>query len=215
MESSALEERALYMDWIKRSLQADYYIVPALVVAFGASQAFLLYLTGEPYTLVSKLGVVYGSIDKGEYWRFLTGPFLHVDFGHWIVNFISLVFFAAMMSAFPNRILHLLLMISAISGSAIAAYLRYTYTDSQTQLFDGFAGISGGVFYLQGFLLANAFRYAWWYPARTWVFLLLIVATNLTIPTLIQTNTSVLSHVFGLCIGISLGACFQPSCGRH
>lgn len=96
----------------------------------------------DPFTTVGKAGLT--KYAKSEWWRLLTGPFLHGHWLHWLMNASALVYLGKRVECFarwPHMVMVLLLSMW-IGGEASSRFL-----DKPS------VGISGGLMGLLGFLL--------------------------------------------------------------
>ncbi|HEY1121242.1 MAG TPA: rhomboid family intramembrane serine protease, partial [Haloferula sp.] len=97
----------------------------------------------DPFTTVGKAGLT--KYAKSEWWRLLTGPFLHGHWLHWLMNASAMVYLGKRVECFarwPHMVMVLLLSMW-IGGEASSHFL----VDKPS------VGISGGLMGLLGFLL--------------------------------------------------------------
>jgi membrane associated rhomboid family serine protease len=211
-DTAVISERVLYICWLNRSLNKYIYSIPAILIVLGVLQFCVDAIQVENNYLVLKYGIVYLAIDNGEYWRFLIGPFLHSSPQHWFGNMLMVIIFLPMMSPFKRSLYQMTLFYLATVLSSMGVYLYRSYYVTAAIGPDGFAGISGGIFYLQGFLLANVLVYRESYPKGFVFAMAVLVLVNLLAPLLYQNNTSFVAHLIGFILGLTIGGLFKPSC---
>lgn len=106
--------------------------------------------SGDVYTLLD-FGANYGPfVRAGEYYRLLTGSFLHIGILHFIMNNYALYIIGPQLESFLGKFKFLAVyLISALSGSL----LSIVFSDSVS------AGASGAIFGLFGSLLYFGYHY--------------------------------------------------------
>ncbi len=211
-DQAFLAERALYLAWVRSRLTCGYWIIPGTLLVAGIAQtASGHWFTGRNWIL-EDYGLIYEQVNNGEYWRLLTGPFFHSSPTHWLINSSLLLMFSVFVFALPRSELHICLFLIATTLSGLAAYITHEYLPfSLPASYDGFAGISGGVFYLQGFMLANACRNSSSYPRGLLLIFAVMTTVNLVLPLMTENNISIAAHAAGLACGLLIGAFFAPA----
>jgi hypothetical protein len=160
-------EWSIYLDWQKRFAGANYYVPLAVIGAFGLLQLGYAIAGYDRDALFHKFGVVFASIDQGEYWRFLCGPFLHAGAMHWTVNFLLCLLALPYLTPFKNQLRVLLLGYAATVLSAVAVYAQFKSGFGSNHLGDSFAGVSAFIYFVCGFAIANTVANKDWYPRRS------------------------------------------------
>ena len=118
----------------------------------------------------------------------------------------------SLMAPFRPGLIHLLLFYLATVLSGFAVYLaREAGVFLSMVELDGFAGISGGIFYLQGFLLANIATHRGAYPEKFLITFMIFIAVNLVVPALLQNTAGQVAHLAGLLLGLATGSFFRPA----
>ncbi len=210
-DDTFLAERALYLAWVRSELNSCYWIIPGILVISGAAQITTgHWFAGHTWILLD-YGLIYEQVNNGEYWRLLTGPLFHSNPTHWLLNMSLLLMFSAFVFALPRSGIQVILFLIATTVSGLAAYTTNEYLPfSAPSTYDGFAGISGGIFYLQGFMLANACRNPSCYPKGLLLMFAVMASVNLVLPFMTDNNISVAAHTIGLLLGILIGGLFKP-----
>jgi membrane associated rhomboid family serine protease len=139
-----------------------------------------------------------GGVADGQYWRLLTGTFVHVNLLHLLFNMIALWFFGPMVETLLGRTRFIALyLLSALAGS-VAVYL-FTPPPVAT------IGASGAVFGVLGAALVISFQRK---MDTSW--LLMLLGFNL-IYSFVAPGVSWQGHLGGLVAGLGLGAVFAYS----
>ena len=140
----ALSERALFLQ--TQLLQKSPLLIGLLVIValIGIAQFIYTSWFGDLESLVISFGTYYPQIDAGQWWRYVTGPFLHSSPLHWLVNLGLLTALVRIIAGLADARLLLLVLLSLPMSAAAAHQLNVN--DS----IEGFVGISGGVFCLFG-----------------------------------------------------------------
>ena len=156
-----LQERALFYGWM--FCQSRRYIAGSATffAGIGLIQLALNYRFGSNEATLERFGLLYSSVSgNGEWWRLLTGPFLHHSLAHWLGNLaIGLGLFALCGPLLRGR-LPLLVTMSAI-GSFVTVYAAHGV---EPNIGDGIIGLSGGLGGLLGWLVVSALRFPKLYP---------------------------------------------------
>lgn len=143
-------DRALFFYWLHNSPRARAGILSCIVFAsvVGLVQVIAQETLGSMEAAFHTYGLMYPAARGGEYWRILTGPFLHYGVLHFIANAMMLIFAgwvafairpAAMVAAF-------------FLGCWISAWCQMTFGG---QVYDNFGGMSGGVFAVCALLVTS------------------------------------------------------------
>lgn len=142
-----LIERVRFFSWLlqKRRFQINFYISTAIIIALGTSQILAIQVLGGQDELIKLIGTLYKKIDSREYWRLLTGGFLHASLLHFITNAIFFLAIVPTHLFFMSRWTIGLFFGAIVFGNA----MEWIVASSG----DGVAGISGGLFGLLGSLI--------------------------------------------------------------
>ncbi|MBQ8823163.1 MAG: rhomboid family intramembrane serine protease [Lachnospiraceae bacterium] len=144
-------------------------------------------------------------LENGEYERMLTSMFLHADAEHLFNNMLILLFLGAMLEKEIGHIrLFVVYMLSGLVGNALSMGMQIVSGDFHYSL-----GASGGVFGLDGLLLAMAVfagkRFPHVTPQKVAIMLLLSLYSGFR-----SSGVDNWAHVGGLLAGFLSGAviCF-------
>lgn len=153
--------------------------------------------------------IAYGAkdnmlIQQGQYWRFVTPIFLHVNALHIGLNMLNLV----VLGVFLERLFgHMRFLLIYLLSGTIAAIASFYFAPQEISV-----GASGAIFGLVGaysiFVLVHrqAFSHGG-IPALLW--LLIVVALNLSVGFFVS-NVDNYAHIGGLLSGCLLGWIFSP-----
>ncbi len=143
-------DRALFFFWLytDRSARTGLALWMSLAVVAGGSQLVLQNVMGGMDPVFHAYGVMYPSLRTGEWWRLLSGPFLHYSPGHFFTNYCLLMLGGTLAWALRGGWSIAVFVVGNLFG-ALAQFLW------GSQLYDNMGGISAGVFALFGFILMS------------------------------------------------------------
>lgn len=150
-----------------------------------------------------RAGFVKAAFFHGEYWRILTGAFLHGFLVHVAMNSYAFYSFGKLFELLTNRAhLPIVFLLSAVSGGLLSAYF----------LPDGISvGASGGIVGLIGYLLIYAFRRRRFVSAEFRKSLLMNIGFILIFGFVLYRFVDNWGHIGGLLAGIAYGLLQIPS----
>ena len=142
--------------------------------------------------LINNFGVLGSAIRKGQYFRILTGAFLHVDFIHLISNSYALYVVGSQIETFyGKRRMAIIYLFSAITGSLLSIVMHDTTS----------VGASGAIFGLMGSLLYFGYYYRVYFGSVIVNRVLPVILVNLLIGFSIP-GIDNFGHIGGLIGGI-------------
>jgi rhomboid protease GluP len=151
IERDALEQaqaRALRED-LEQHLAATTPVGTYLLVIALVTVAVMEVFTGGARHATFAAGLVKTAARAGEWWRLITGPFLHADIGHLIMNAAVLIALGRMIEAYDRPLrLPLVYLASGLAGSV----------GSMLMLVNPSIGSSGAILGLAGYVLVVAGR---------------------------------------------------------
>jgi rhomboid protease GluP len=163
----------------------------------------LLAIKNDIFASAILLGAYYKTfvLAGGEYWRFLTGGFIHIDIFHLLINMMAVMNIGMMLEKLygPKRYL-IILLTGIIVGNA------FVFIGQGNVLT---VGISGGLYALLGSLIVYAYDNGWLKQPQFRSQLLFILGINLLIN--FMPNISVLGHLGGLITGLLWGIIFSET----
>lgn len=192
-------ERAAFFSWLS-SRDKFWYWLWMTISAFalnGASQFVALRELGSFELLVLKLGAYFPAIREGEYWRALTGPFLHSGFVHWLQNAIICSLLVPMVA---TTLGWKVAVGCFLAGNAFGIVAVMSISSSN----DALVGVSAGAHALAGVSLFALFALRRDFPKRLWVILLCLIAADYLFAAL-NPRTSLVAHMAGGVAGLTAG----------
>lgn len=191
-----LSELSRFVLWVFSYHTHVVGVVAILMIGIGLIQASLSAQMGGMLPVLSEYGLVYDAA-KTQWWRYAVGPFFHLGFVHWFSNFFMLLY-VARLAITLGKGTDLLAIFAA--GVYLSVLLVGVLVDTK-----GFAGISGGVFSLLGWVFGVAYTERTWFPARFWCLVLLFSALMLVLASLFDKSSSFIAHGGGYVLGMVLG----------
>lgn len=197
----ALRERSALIVWLHQKARTETPLWITLALLFGSGQLLLQKAFGGFNPMMLSIGLVYKFVHQGQWWRYITGPFLHVSLAHWMTNTIFLVAIGSISSAFSRRNAILIFLLGSIIGG-IASASPWEWAPG-----NAFAGVSAGIFALLGWSGAAAFRRPARFPMHFGMTMTAFGILNLAMAWLLLPAASTVAHAAGWTIGIVWGYC--------
>jgi membrane associated rhomboid family serine protease len=191
-----------YMAWLGRFRAPWTWALVGCITSVGVAQFVvgLLYVLDRDHSSILAAGIVKPAIWAGEWWRLLTGTFLHANLIHFLFNLAALFSLGKVLEVTYHRMLvPLVFVLSALSGS-IWSLLLWPDTTS--------VGASGGIMGLLGFVLILAWTQRQSFPhtlRRSLVKSTVYIAIAGLVAFQVIDNSA---HVGGFVIGSGLGLLF-------
>lgn len=197
---SALKERSLFFIYLYEN-KLSYGIFWLLLMLFvGGVQWIGQTALGGFDPFIARFGAVFSSINQGQWWRLLIGPFFHSSLGHWASNLFMLLI-AGTISNFVSRRLALpVFLLGAIFG-AIDATILASYTHS-----DAYGGVSAGIFALFGMCFAIGLKYPKEFPIGFSLSIISFSILNGILASFASQSTSNSAHLTGFITGCIVGS---------
>jgi membrane associated rhomboid family serine protease len=190
---------ARYMAWLGHaSAPWTWFLVGCLTLVGGVQLLFGLWFFVSPgHSSIAAAGIVKPAIRAGEWWRLLTGTFLHANLLHFFFNIAALFGLGKILEVtFHRAYVPLIFVLSALSGSLWSLILLPNTTS---------VGASGGIMGLLGFVLVVAWRQRQRFPhslRRSLLNSLLYIALAGLLAYQVIDNPA---HAGGLVTGATLG----------
>jgi len=191
-------DRALFVNWIYQYTSKLARPAMALMIIVGCAQIFLQFMLGGLEPVIIKYGTLFSSVETGEWWRFIIGPYFHIGFFHWMNNFFLLSVAMAIAGVMARRILLLYFVII----NALSAFSVWWFSGGLQ--IDSVAGISGGIFGLFGWIVAVSMRYRDFFPSYFWLTILLFTSLTIFISSMFP-HVSNIAHLSGFLVGVVFG----------
>jgi|APSaa5957512535_1039671.scaffolds.fasta_scaffold74299_1 membrane associated rhomboid family serine protease len=205
-ETKSIRRRAQYYAWMYCHGAKYIYYFLFLMMVLGSLQIIGINYFGSNEILLERYGLLYSAVEnEAEWWRILTGPFLHSGIAHWLSNmFIGSAFALLAGSLLGNKSIFVFL--SGAFFSFVVVYLSRTLLDLDT---DGIIGISGGMASLIGYFLAITIKSSGLFPAHFSISTMFLIALTLLLYSFFISTTSFVCHFSGLVLGLGLGFTFD------
>ena len=197
--SNTLRDRAVTINEIFSSSR-----VPVTVSFVFMSCIWLIQISlsdDDPEEVFINFGALYDSIENGEYWRFLSGPYLHSGLAHWLSNLVFLII-ASTVAAKTSTFGALTAFIFGNLLGAITAYLLNIFSFTTG---DVYVGISPGIYALFSLSSALIVLSKNSFPIRFGYSLALFAITSIAITALMFESSAHGSHITGFLFGALLG----------
>lgn len=189
--------------YIKRYLKK--HPVTSLMIIIN-TLFFLVTLFTGGFTLINliRLGAIYPPLilEQGEFYRIITGTFLHGNVFHYLMNMYVLFYLGAHLEQLVGPRKHLLVYLL----SAIASGVAVTYLGQENAVT---VGASGAIFGIMGGLFMLTILRKRWFHQRTIRSIQQLMAINLIL-TFVVARISILGHLGGLVMGVLLFFIITP-----
>ena len=146
-------------------------------------------------------------VQVGEYWRLVTGSFLHFGWGHFITNFLWITFLACLLENLAGRQHLAIVTLASCVAGGLGSLIFYTEGSSA-----GASDIFCGLF---GFLLVQALLRRPFFPVGMWKLLLWLLALSIVGELWMRNQVNHAAHAGGLLAGLVLGAVLPVPGGRN
>lgn len=127
-------------------------IITRILVALNIMIYFYMVLTGKSDTLTAKFAVYSPFVQLGQYYRLLTGAFIHADLFHLLFNCYALYIIGSQVENYLGKTKYIIIyFLSALSSSLLSMLFAGSNYYS--------VGASGAIFGLMGALLYFGYYY--------------------------------------------------------
>lgn len=177
-------------------------LTPVTIALIAINVIVYLASSGSRTSIEIRFGVVPYFIHRGEWYRLLTGAFLHVDVTHLLFNMVSLAIIGAPTEVLLGRLRFLGVYLIAGLGGSVASYLFGNPLVNAV-------GASGAIFGLFGAYFVLARRRG--FDLRT---VSILIVINLVI-SFADPGIDWLGHLGGLVVGAVLAWAFDQTLDRR
>ena len=192
-------ERAIFTNWIFTRKNILLALFIGVMLVSGVVQYFAQQESGGFDSLIINYGVYFKAVESGERWRYLIGPFIHINAIHWIGNFFMGIVAAGIAGALGKKTLFFQFLIIAALSIVAAQYTPFGMRP------DAIAGVSGGIFGLFGWSVGYSFKCRKMLPENFWTSLLLFSLINVVFSMISSGSTNQTTHIVGFLLGIVSG----------
>jgi membrane associated rhomboid family serine protease len=198
-----LIERARFIYWLisSKNIRRGFSLVLLLCASLFIAQSWLESIIGGRDALFGKFGFVYANVAQGEYWRILTGPWLHASFAHLANNAVMTAIVAPFLYYYSRTRAVAYFLCGALIGQ-VAQWLIFPVGDV-------LVGISGGTFTLYGAALGICIRHQASLPQGVYLKVAYVGIVSIFAAYLLNPHSAGICHIFGFSIGL-LGELFLP-----
>lgn len=134
------------------------------------------------------------AIQAGEYWRVISGHFLHIDTMHLILNVTGVIFFGFLFEAlipFSQWLIYTLVLCLSVSAGLFII-------NQHIQWYVGFSGVLHGLIFFGGYLYYSIYKQAYILILLSILLIKIIYEQFYALHTLIQANIVVDAHFYGM-----------------
>ncbi|SHH02896.1 rhomboid family intramembrane serine protease [Massilia sp. CF038] len=200
----ATKERALFANWVRTTSRPDLIFWGCTMLGAGATQFGCESWLGGAAPYLHQFGTTFRGLEQGEYWRLLTGPFIHHDLVHWASN-SCLTVLVGIISAKISRPVSAL---TFLTGSAAGAITTWLVGDP---LFTSYVGVSAGTLAMLGFCAGTAWRHPELFPKSFAFTLVSFGVMNVFVSWIYSQDAANEAHVIGIVIGLLAGYLTRPN----
>ena len=195
-----LLERATFVACLRNSKPVRRAVLVYLVALISAYvlQSVVNSKANDPDGALLAYGVFYKAIEEGQWWRLLSGPYVHANFSHLFAN---AALGALGVGVFCAVLRPIAATTSFVIGNIVAAtaqWLLASFVDL------GMTGVSGGVFSIYGSILGAAFLGRADLPRGFWVPMSAVLLMSIPLATIAGANVATFAHLGGFVSGLLL-----------
>ena len=196
----SLSERAMFFRWLKVDSSARLGFLAWLVIGLGIGvlQWFLQRHLGGMDSVFHRFGAMYADVNAGQYWRLISGPYLHYSIFHYLNNAVLLLFAGTLAFALFGRMTFLVFLV----GNVCSVFAQMALGGSD---FDNYGGISGGVYTLLGTLIVAGAIKRQLFPKGFLFLILNLTVLGVIASEAVSEHAATVAHVSGLTFGGLVG----------
>ena len=190
-----LIEKSKYFFWLLRNktIKDSCLLVLCLLIILYTTQLILEFFCGGQDAIFLNYGFFYTKIDGGEYWRFITGPWFHASFVHFLGN----ASFMLVITPFVYFYCRSKTFWYFFFGMMIGEFFQWKISPFS----DVLVGISGGVYALFGAALAITIRYRQVMPKAIWWMASMLGLFPFLLSHIFTSNAANFAHISGYIFG--------------
>jgi membrane associated rhomboid family serine protease len=181
-----------------RTARQGFWWCAAMMIAAGTGQFIAVSMMGGRDEVLTAVGTMYTSVKAGEWWRLITGPYLHAHTVHHLANFATGLLIApvawACLGWRPTVIVFLVANLVAATAQVLGSSAG-----------DVFVGVSGGVFGVYGMVIGAAVVRRGVLPPGGWLPLLGVFAMSMLLAPALAPDAAHYAHAAGFVVGLAFG----------
>jgi membrane associated rhomboid family serine protease len=194
-----LKERSEFVVFVYKFGRKHALLWAIFAVSFGVVQYVLQQNYGSFESLIYALGLVYGSVNDGEWWRLMAGSFFHSGLPHWIGNAAMLIFIAPIVGVVSRNDGIAVFLLGNVVGSVVALLQANAgFSD-----YNALVGISGGISAMMGWLVGFSMRYKEDMPQMFAASMLSFFVVSQLLMLMMYPKASIVSHLGGFFFGMA------------
>lgn len=200
-----LDERTRFLYWfieVGRGRSGAVFWSAAMVVIAGA-QLLLMGAFGGNDATFARVGAMYDSIDQGDWWRIVTGAYLHYSILHFLNNAFLLMLVGSLSWATFGR------------GYSIGVFVLGNMLGVLGQMwlggsaYNSTGGISFGIYALFGFVIVAGRNVTGRLPTGFAALVAFIAVLCIGASELASKSTATVGHLFGVLAGALCGCAYD------
>jgi rhomboid family GlyGly-CTERM serine protease len=175
-------------------VQAKYSLAPLLVVIVSIVMALTEPMSSNLFAYDRN------QLNDFQWWRLITGHFLHTNTTHLLLNTAGLALLWALHGHYYKMPRYLIIFLVLCLGTAIGLY----FFDQQMQWYVGLSGVLHGLFIIGAYFdIQNSFKSGWLMLIGVWLKVIheQIFGASEEVAELIAANVAVDAHLFGTITG--------------
>lgn len=195
-----IESNARFFYWLHSSgeVKRSFWFLSLVMAGIGLLQLFCVITAGN-VAYFEAVGGMYESIDEGQYWRLLTGAYLHYSFMHYAINFFLLVsvgtLSAALIGSFSTLFVFLL-------GNVAGVFFQYVWGE---QVLGSVGGVSFGVYAVSALLIVKSLNDKL-LPVAFIFKIVTLILFGIISSEILFTNAATVGHIAGVMVGVVAAA---------
>ena len=178
-------------------IQTKYSLAPVLIIFVSIILALTEPMSSDLFAYDRS------QLNDFQWWRLITGHFLHTNTTHLLLNTLGLVLLWALHGHYYKTLRYLMQFFALCLGTAIGLYLFA----QQMQWYVGLSGVLHGVFIIGAYFdIRQKFKTGWIMLTGVWLKVVheQIFGASESVAQLIAANVAIDAHLFGTITGSAI-----------